>query len=413
MFKKIIGEKYFCGLDIGSQNIKLGLIHAQNNTVFELIGVYENKLHGFKGGAVSDLGELTECIHNACRNLTKKTGVKLKMVQLGVSGELVSSRKTDTVIPLIDRGSKVITGRDIRKVNHQARLLGIKMEEEILHDLPQYYSIDDTNTAVNPMGLFGRTLSTHTLMIYANVNRIKNISKAVHQAGLDIDHMYFSSFVSSRMVLDAQNIMQGCVLIDIGSAVTSVLIFKDGVLKFYNKIEAGGDHFTKAIAKDLSLPFDLSEEIKKSYAGVLSPDHHLEEEILVKRDSTYNPIKRELIYQAIEPEINLLVDNVEDVIKKSGLWEQVNGDITIIGGGALLPGLIERISQAMNAQAHLGKMKLDTKKPLGNSAVFSPVVGLARQGWERSLGYSFSTNGHSKWVKEFANRMRELYQEYF
>ena len=303
MLVKMLGEKLYCGLDIGSQSIKTGVIKVQDPNKVEIMGVYESKIYGFKNGSVSDLGELTECIHKALQELTKKIGMKLRELQIGVGGELVESRVTSTVIPLIDRGSKIISNRDIKKVNHQACLLGIKMEEEILHDLPQNYSVDDNDSAVNPLGLYGRKLGVSSLMIITSLNRIHNISKAVQQAGFDVSNLFFSSFVSSKIVLEEDEIIDGCVLIDIGSSITSVLIFKRGILRNFSKIGLGGDNFTKAIAHRLNLPFDLAEEIKISYAGALSSDHHLDEEILVKRESSYIPFKREVIYQSIEPEI--------------------------------------------------------------------------------------------------------------
>lgn len=406
-------EKYFCGIDIGARTIKAGILKIKDITDMELIGVYEHRTYGLKDNAVSDLDEFAECIHRTIFELTKRTGVKFKEVQLGLSGAMIETRQTNTVIPLIDRGSKVIGRRDIKKVNDHARSLGIQMEEEILHDLPQYYRIDDVNSAVNPLGLYGRKLGVHSLMIVVNGNRIRNITKAVHQAGYDVANVFFNSYTSSAVILSEAEKKEGCVLVDIGSHWTTVLTFRDGALQFLEGINIGGNNFTHAIADQVGLPFDLAEEIKKSYAVASGFDQHQDEEILVKKESSYIPIRRGVIFQAIKPVIEELVGSIQAKVQASGLRDSIKGGMTIIGGGALLPGFIERVGQALQMPVKLGQVNLPLQKNLNHTALFSSVVGLALSGFKKTLRYSFSSNGHQQWAKHFTNRVKELYQEYF
>ena len=129
MFNKIMHEKYYCGIDIGARTIKAGIMKIKDATDTKLIGVYEYKTQGFKDNAVSNLDEFSECIHHAIAELTKKTEIKVREVQVGLGGAMIEARQTNTVIPLIDKGSKVITRRDMKKVNENARLLGVQMEE--------------------------------------------------------------------------------------------------------------------------------------------------------------------------------------------------------------------------------------------------------------------------------------------
>ena len=413
MLSKMIKEKYYCGIDLGTQKIKAGILKVKDPTDMELIGAYEHKSHGFKDNAVSDLAEFSECIHHTIHELTKKTGIKFRHVQLGLGGAMIETREINTVIPLIDRGNKIITRRDIKKLNNDARLLGIKIDEEILHDLPQYYKVDDVNSALNPIGLYGRKLGVHSLMIIINGNRIRNITKAVHQAGYDVANVFFSSYATSKVVLQDTEKKSGCILIDIGSQYTSVLVFFDGILRFLEKINIGGSNFTRNIADQINLPFDLAEEIKKSYAVASGFDERKDEEILVKREDAYIPVKKGAIYQAISPVIEEFVERIRAAIVLSGLKDRINNGMTIVGGGSLLPGCIERIGQAMNMPVKLGQVNLPSRKNLNHTALFSSVVGLAQSGFKKTVRYSISSNGHSRWAKHFTNRVKDLYQEYF
>ena len=135
--------------------------------------------------------------------------------------------------------------------------LSLKMDEEILHDLPQQYMVDEVNKALNPGGLYGRKLGVQSLMIFTNANRIRNIVRAVHQAGYEVPNVFFTSYAACEVALDGTERAQGRILIDIGAKATSVLLFQDNILRRLKKIEIGGDAFTRRIAEQLSLPLIL------------------------------------------------------------------------------------------------------------------------------------------------------------
>ena len=398
-------------MDLGAQKVKAGILKVKDATQMELIGIFEQKTAGFCDGAVSDLGELSDCIHATVHTLLQKTNLKLKELQLGVGSDLIEVRAGGTTIPLVDRTNKIITQRDIKKVNDQARLLSLKMDEEILHDLPQQYMVDEVNKALNPGGLYGRKLGVQSLMIFTNTNRIRNIVRAVHQAGYEVPNVFFTSYAASEVALDDTTRAQGRILIDIGAKATSVLLFQDNILRRLKKIEIGGDAFTRRIAEQLNLPLDLAEEIKRSYAATLEAYHSSDEEILVKRDSAYKPVKGKDICTAIEPQIGELLENVQNVLREFGVADDLETDIVMIGGGSLLTGLIERLSRATRHPARLAKMNVASARSPGNAALFAGVVGLAKSGFKQSLRYSLSPDGH--WRANLLNRFRELYHEYF
>ncbi len=407
----MIREKHYCGLDLGAQKIKAGILKVKDATQMELVGIYEQKTAGFCDGAVSDLGELSDCIHATVHTLLQKTNLKLKEVHLGVGSELIEVREGGTTIPLVDRTNKIITRRDIKKVNDQARLLSLKMDEEILHDLPQQYMVDEVNKALNPGGLYGRKLGVQSLMIFTNANRIRNIVRAVHQAGYEVPNIFFTSYAAGEVALDDAERAQGRILIDIGARATSVLLFQDNILRRLKKIEIGGDAFTRRIAERLSLPLNLAEEIKRSYAATLEAYHSSDEEILVKRDSAYKPVKGKDICAAIEPQIRELLENIQSVLREFGVADELETGIVMIGGGSLLTGLIERLSQATRHPACLAKMNVASARSPGNTALFAGVVGLAKSGFKQSLRYALSPDGH--WRANLLNRFKELYHEYF
>ncbi len=413
MFKRVSQERIFCGLDLGTQKLKAAVLKVAENNVTEFLGVYDVPIQGFKESGVSNLEELSGCIHSTLTELSKRSQTKIKDVQLGLSGDLIETREVITALPLIDKGSKVIVNRDIKKINHQAKLLGLKMDEEILHELPQYYQVDDVNTALNPAGLYGRKLGVCSLMVMTHVNRIQNIVLAVTRGGYDVDNIFFSGLAGAEVVLSDDDKLYGAIVVDIGCSVSNVLIFKDRGLKFLGKIDMGGDAVTKSIAAKLNVSFTLAEEIKRTYADVSLSLKHSQEEILIKRDNAYVPLRRDLIYQAIEPLTNEFLQNLQNVLQKSALFHHIDRGVIVIGGGALLNGLMERMEEFLSIPVRLGKINIPMQKTLNQACLYAPVIGLAQSGLVKKSNDHVFRNGHKDWTQFAVSKMRELYQEYF
>ena len=411
VLKKFIHTPYVCGLDIGSQTVKAALVQMQDNGS-ELLGVFESKTNGFKEASVRDLGDLAECIHATVAGLSQSAGVKITEVYLGVGSGMVKASSGSAVIPLGDRGNKVITAKDISKVRTQARLLGANMDEMILHELPQMYRVDDINNALNPLGLYGRKLEVKTMLIVANNSLMNNLMTAVNQAGFDVPHIYFSSWAAAGVGLADEQKQKGCAYANVGATVTDVLIFHEGILQAFETLPLGGELVTRRIADDLDIALDLAEEIKKSYAFAIGHDSAGQEEILIKREEGYFPIKKERISQAIEPVVARQVEAILQGIRSSQFYECMNGGVILSGGGALLPGLAERIEQITTLPVKVGKIHM-TAKRLNNAPKFASSVGLALAGVEHSSQYASSSNGHSPWSARVADKVRELYHEYF
>ncbi len=412
MWKKLVSQKYFCGFDLGTLTVKAALLKDQDNQPPELVGVYETKTAGFKNGALTDINELAECMHLTISGLVGKTGVKIKEVQLGVGGEMIQKQYSHAVIPLLERGSKVISPHDVRKVKEQAKILGASMEEYVLHNFPQYYKVDDINTALNPLGRYGRKLEIRTLLLLVKNIQLQNLVKAVNQAGFDVPNIFYTSYTSAEACLSEYHRRQGCVLVDIGALMTDILIFKDGFLNYVVNISLGGEHLTQSIANRLDIPFDLAEEIKKSYAFALSSEGRTDEEILIKNAEGYTPIKKEIIAQSLEPAVARFVDMVLQAIKNSNLENEIKAGIVMTGGGSLLPGMEERIELAAKMSVKVAKINI-TAKRLPYAAKFCAAVGLAQSGLTRARGLSTGQDASMGFKQRMANKVVELYQEYF
>ncbi|MDP8264940.1 MAG: cell division protein FtsA [Candidatus Aceula lacicola] len=408
----MIKEKIYCGLDLGCQKIKASIMRAQKDHV-DLLGVSQLNTQGLTSSSVSDLRELCDCIHRILSGLAKKTGTKVKNINLGFGGRLIDSRESHVVVPLTDRGSKVITSFDLRKINRQTCLLGVDLDERLFHNFPTKYIIDGFNIATNPLGLYGRKIEANSLLLVAKNNLVNNMYKAVNQAGFEVLNVFFSSLSAAKVCLSSQQKKDGCLFISIGTEATDLLFFKDYLLKAVRIISWGGNHLTNEISGALGLPFDLAEDIKRSYAVV--PDRSSEQEegeILVKRDSGYIPIQRLDISKAICFSVKEFISQICEAIKSVEIGSHLSAGIVMSGGGSLLPGLLECIEKETKLSTHMGKVSVESRR-LSSPSVYAASIGLAQESRKDLLNNIFSSNGNALVFKRFSNRVKEIYQEYF
>ena len=185
------------------------------------------------------------------------------------------------------------------------------------------------------------------------------------------------------------------------------------MLKYVETINSGGYNLTRRIAQRLKLSFDLAEEIKKSYATTNPNQVEPDEEILVKRDNSYCPVRRIDIYEAIEGEIEELVDSIAQILEKSDCEGYIRQGIKMIGGGSLLPGLLELIEQKTNMTVTLAQINHIRHKNVSNVALFSSAISLAQKGFRESQSIASGKKDKLNVGQRVAARVKDIYQEYF
>jgi cell division protein FtsA len=408
-FGELLGDKYYCGLDIGTQKIKACLSRVHDAESLDLLAVYESDTKGFKDSSVNDISDFSSAIGTTLDALVKKTQVRFRDVSFSVGGDLIETRVSRAVIPLTERGNKLITDHDVRDVRRQACLLGARLDEEVLCDFVRYFKVDDINIALNPIGLYGRKIEVEVMMVVANVTRLRNISKAIKQAGFEVNNVFFSGQVLVDTLMDKNKRNDGSIMIDIGSKTTQILVFKEGLLKHYAEVDFGGEHITRRIAVLLGISRELAEDIKRSYARVAESVTSSDEEILIKKEQGFVPVKRALLNEAVESEVLGLIKHIQDAVESSGYAGQLKGGILMVGGCVLLPGLMERVERELKIPVSLGR----NISGLSNSASFCTASSIAEASYKGTARYFLDTRKPKDWLTSLQGKVEELCNEYF
>lgn len=421
-FKFNILNNYICALDIGSSKIAAVLVETEKRNI-KNIYLEHAPSQGIKHGTVVDSIELVNAVSSLLKKLKAKSGINIKFVYTNVSGEDIIIKHAKAIIPLAEKGNKVITLSDIEKVNETARILGSSLEDEIMHLIPHGYGLDSKQDIMNPLGLYSHRLEVDLYLVCVKLSCTQNLSRVINQAGYEIKELFFSGLAASSAALDKE-LQEGFNLFcDIGSDITELLLFKNDRLWDVQILQVGGDNLTAQLHSKLKIPFSLAEKIKRSHGIIGNPDEiKQDKEILIKDSDFYKPIKQRVVIETITPSARFICSTIKEAIEKKLPSCEINNFI-IAGDSILLEGFIEVLENTLNMPVRLARItnplipasvqerqELSGRRYLTYLTCLGMLCEALRD--KRELGISKQKPSLNP-VLNAVNRFKELYQAYF
>lgn len=415
---------YICAVDIGSSKISAAVAEIRRrhitNIFFETV-----PSKGIERGIIINSIDLIGSIGRLLKNLKAKSCINIKFIYTNISGKDIITKHSNAIIPLAERGNKVITVSDIKQINEQARILGLSLDEEIIHQIPFSYSIDSKKDISNPLGLYSHKLEIDLYLIYGKLSSIQSLTRVVNQAGYEIKDLFFSGIVTSKAIFNKE-LKEGInIICDIGSDITELLVFSNGVLKNIEILPIGGNDLTLQLQETLKIPFDLAEDLKRTY-GVIADYSQLsqDKEILLKKNNIYKSIKQRLISEILTAKTELICRTIKGSLDEMVSCERLDNFVTT-GRTVLLEGFLEILEKTLGISAKLGRINnpdiislVNKNDTLSGSKylTYLTALGIICEVLHFNPTQSFSTTIHSPTrnpILKAVNRIKEVYQEYF
>jgi cell division protein FtsA len=403
-------KKIFCGLDIGNSKLAAILARVEKQRI-HIIGNEILPVKGLSRGVVKDLAGLADCAQAVLDKLRKKT--KIKDIFVSVNGEYVSARASFAAFALSEGTNHHVSLSDIKYLRRQARLLGSRIDETLLHEFPQDYILDGAHSTFSPLGLLAKKIQLNSYLLSAPQALTGNIETALRQAGYEVQEIVYSGIASSFSVLSEQEKIKGVLLIDLGACFTSLLFFKDGILRDFKMVPFGGNDITDDISNGLGLSWDLAEEVKKS-SLILSADTKYTDTVVIRRSGAYKTLQRKEIYEAVSGRLDEFLGKIKNLIDSSFWKDKMDCGIVGVGGTANLEGMLEKIEAHTGIHVKLGYAS--------NASLISDIAGPQYAAAVGLIGYA-SNNKDLPILKDYfvgkttfeksSNFLRHLYQEYF
>lgn len=373
------------GLDIGTTKIAVLVGKRNEFGKIEILGVGRAPSLGVRRGVVSNIEQTVQAIRAAVEEAEKKSNVEIKLVHVGIAGQHIKSLKHS--------GSKIresiedpIAQKDVDTLIESMYKLVMLPGEEIIHVLPQEYTIDSETGIKNPIGHEGVRLEANFHIITGQMAAAKNIKKCVEKAGLQVVDLVLEPIASSTSVLSEEEKEAGVALVDIGGGTTDIAIFYDKIIRHTAVIPFGGNVITEDIKEGCSILAKHAEEMKIKFGSALAKENQDNEIIVIPglKGRTLKEISTKNLASIIEARMKEILELVAFEIKNSGYEKKLIAGVVVTGGGAQLKHMKQLVEYTIGMDSrigypneHLAKSSEDVTNPL-----FSTGVGLVLQGFE-------------------------------
>lgn len=395
-------EQYIVGLDVGTDSIRVVQGKLEETGRINIIGAASVPANGLRKGVIVDIDEAVSSISAVLEKVERMTGVPVAHANVSVGGNHISCMDSKGVIA-VSRADGEISENDVIRVIDASQAVSIPPNREVIHVIPKTFTLDGQSGIKDPIGMTGIRLEVETIIIHGALPFLKNLNKAITQAGLEVDQLVLSPLAAAQSVLNKRQKELGVALIDLGAGTTSVAVYEENNLIHTAIIPIGSMHITNDIAIGLRCTIDTAEKVKTLY-GHASPafvDKLAEVDMSKIDPEEETRVSQHMVAEIIEARLEEIFDRVTAELKRIDRDGKLPAGIVLTGGGAALPGTVEFAKHYLRLPVSIGvPSETDTIIDQVVDPSFATVVGLSL--W----GSTFSSSGFSDF--SFAKPFRAL-----
>lgn len=305
-------QKNLVGLDIGSSAVKAIEVKSSGKGLrISAIGLEPLPPDSIVDGAIIDSGAVADAV----RRLLDRKPFTAKEVAASLSGNSVIVKKI--TLPVMSE-------------QELADSIYWEAEQYIPFDIQDVnldYEVIDPGTGPDSQG------TMEVLLVAAKKDKIADYTNVIAQAGrtpvvVDVDAFALQNAYEINYGLDPGAVV---VLLNAGASAINMNILAGGQSVFTRDVSMGGNAFTEAVQKELNLPFEAAEALKK---GLDADGARYEEARPVLRAMTENVL--------------LEVEKTFDFFKATASNDHIDR-IVLSGGASRIEGFGEALHERFGA----------------------------------------------------------------
>jgi type IV pilus assembly protein PilM len=339
------------GVDFGSQSIKaVALVNGSRTSNFQIESCCEVVTP--KGAIMDYQIQNTEQVSKSVAQLLRTLGVKTRYVATSVSGSNVISKvvpvdntiTTDEALQeYINRESDQLIPFASEDVSLDFEIIGPNLEDPSKSDV--LVSATRSSNVSDRLEVFGPN-NYETKVIDVSIHAIARAVKAIYP---------------NLAVADSKT----CAIVDIGAVTMTFGVMVNGEIVYTRLQSFGGDNFTQSIAHFYNVPYDEAEKMK------------VQERLPADALSDVIPQHFSMLTSQIKRNLQLYASTSSN--NKVSM-------IILTGGGSLVPGLAEHLSNQLKIEVKhpdpLDSSPNQRSDSLKHGAKYMTALGLALRSFE-------------------------------
>jgi cell division protein FtsA len=363
-----------CAIDVGTTKICAFIATADALGAIKLLGLGCAPSKGVARGVVVDIQAATASIIQAVREAEKAAGTSMTHAVVGISGSHISAINSHGMTPIRNR---TVTDADMHAALSAAQAVAVAEGHQILHAVPQTYLIDGTERVTNPRGMAGMRLEVFVHLITGSAASVHNLISCVEQAGIRVSDVILEPLASAEAVLSPDERELGVGMLDIGGGTSDFTIYQAHSIRHTAIIPVAGTLFTSDLAVCLRTSMQEAERLKREYGESMlgqTGDELIAIELAdgMQASSTW----RHTIASILSARADELAARLAKEIDAHHVRLLMPCGLVVTGGGALLRGLDQHLSRALNLPTRIGLPRTSQSESDLSSPIFATGYGL-------------------------------------
>lgn len=361
-------EQYIVALDIGTEFVK-ALLAKVDDDGLDIVGVGRTHqgLNDMQAGAIADIAAVVANCDDALNQAEQQSGISVRTAVIGIAGELVKgttitvrcSRKNPEKpmdVAELERIIELVQQRAEQRARKQLawELGGKDIEIRLVNSALVGIDIDGYRVT-NPVGFQGKDVVVQLYTAFAPMIHIGALERTAQQLDLDLLAVAAEPFAVARSVVgNDPNANMSAVLMDVGGGTTDIAVVNDSGVQGTKMFGIGGRAFTRAVERELDVPFEQAEEMKLAVSTRKLPEH-----------------QRGSVQSALEKTLDVWLSGVDLALGEFTKLDHLPNRVLLCGGGSSLDMLVNRLEKTK-----WYKELPFTKKPVVDHIQPEQVVGI-------------------------------------
>ncbi len=394
---------FITAIDVGSAKTTVLVAEMSDNGLrYRGHGVSESR--GLRKGIITELDKAAGSIQKAVEVAENVAGIPIEHAIIGIAGAHIRGMNSHGGITFGARSREI--GRDeIRQAVDKARTVPLPADREILHLLPQEFTLDDQPGVQDPNGMMATRMEVHVHIVTALSGATQNLVTAVNKAGVHVDDTIFEPLACADSVLRSDERELGVCLADLGAGSCDLIVFQQGAVAHTAVIPIGGDHFTSDLSIGMCTGLADAEMLKKIFGNAvptLIPEGN-EVEVPSVGDRPSRMMPQRMIGEILGPRARELFELMRENLRQAGVLDHCIAGFVLSGGASRLPGLLDVAESILRKAARLAWPTAMAKMPASLAEPeFATVLGMVYYGHRARLARGLQEPG-------FGSRMKALF----
>jgi cell division protein FtsA len=412
-------SNYIVGIDISSSKVcgVIGKVDYENKV--QILGITTSKCNGVRGGVVMDVNSTSYAITEVIKGLENIVDMPIKDAYLSIPISLCELTKNRRAVSISSQNREIQIS-DVRNVLEAVKLMSIEDQKEIVSVEPEMFIVDEMTNITNPIGITGEELTVEAQVVTASSTMIQGYKKSLNRAGIQVSGIIVNSLGIYKDIVEEEEIDSGVALIDVGTDVIEVSVYKNSRILNVFSIALGGETITNDISICLRVPREDAENLKIKCSNLIK-DKSMENYRIKINSVTSNgliDINYDTLVEIIGERVKELLNIIKKKLIEDGNYKEIESFVIVGGGIALFRDINIVATEIFGKSTRVGSPSyVGAANPIYSTAtgIIKEVIVMNKQNNEtdKKIEVNTITVNKNNNKMSFSTKIKEFLAEFF